>query len=220
MNAVCTTPDYGTFWVTAIDGRTSSILLFGFEGNHPLEKRSSGHAIEARSTLEIVTQPSWHKGLQEAWNDKRETGHGDDTSSAIRLRRGPRSQSSLWKEECARDAGRAKGMHEILGHNNAPLSCSMFMRVSCVSWRVRSYLGALLGLICEFTIVNMRKDPEAKRAALRAISRGLLTVPEVAQLAGVSRQLIHRWCGSRGLSTSRARAAKNVKLWRKLLDEK
>jgi len=109
MNAVSITPDYGTFWVTAIDCRTRSILLFGFEGNHPLEKRSSGHAIEARPALEIVTQPSWHKALQEAWNDKRETCHGDDTSSAIRLRRGPRSQGSLWKEKSAgamRDARR------------------------------------------------------------------------------------------------------------------
>ena len=123
-------------------------------------------------------------------------------------------------KERGRDAGRAKGMHEILGRYNAPLSCSMFMRVSCVAWRIQRCIGALLGLICEFTIVNMRKDPEAKRAVLRAISRGLLTVPEAAQLAGVSRQLIHRWCASRGMSTSRARASKNIKLWRRLLDEK
>lgn len=66
----------------------------------------------------------------------------------------------------------------------------------------------------------MNKDPEAKRAVLLAISRGLLTVPEAAQLAGVSRHLIRRWCGSRGMSVDRARRARNVKIWRRLLNER
>lgn len=73
---------------------------------------------------------------------------------------------------------------------------------------------------CEFTFVNMRKDPEAKRAVLLAISRGLFTVPELAQLAGVSRHLIRRWCRSRGMIVDRARKARNVKIWRRLLDER
>jgi hypothetical protein len=80
------------------------------------------------------------------------------------------------------------------------------------------FTGALQLIKCEFTFVNMRKDPDARRAVLLAISRGLLTVPEAAQLAGVSRHLIRRWCGSRGISVDRARRERNVRLWRRMLD--
>lgn len=80
--------------------------------------------------------------------------------------------------------------------------------------------GALICRIFEFTFVNMMKDPEAKRAVLLAISRGLLTVPEAAQLAGVSRHLIRRWCASRRMSVDRARRERNVKIWRRLLNER
>lgn len=73
---------------------------------------------------------------------------------------------------------------------------------------------------CEFTFVNMRKDPEAKRAVLLLISRGLATVPEAAQLAGVSRHLIRRWCGARGMSVDRARKQRLTRMWRRLLDER
>lgn len=68
--------------------------------------------------------------------------------------------------------------------------------------------------------MNMRKDPEARRAVLLLISRGHASVPEAAQLAGVSRHLIRRWCGSRGMSVDRARKAKLVRLWRKALVER
>jgi transposase-like protein len=66
----------------------------------------------------------------------------------------------------------------------------------------------------------MKKDPEAKRAVLLLIARGQATVPEVAQLAGVSRHLIRRWCASRGMSVDRARKAKLVRIWRKALSER
>lgn len=66
----------------------------------------------------------------------------------------------------------------------------------------------------------MRKDPEAKRAVLLMISRGQATVPEAAQLAGVSRHLIRRWCASRGMSVDRARKARLVRIWRKALLER
>lgn len=66
----------------------------------------------------------------------------------------------------------------------------------------------------------MRKDPEARRAVLLLISRGLATVPEAAQLAGVSRHLIRRWCASRGMSVDRARKARLVKAWRRALAER
>lgn len=66
----------------------------------------------------------------------------------------------------------------------------------------------------------MRKDPEARRAVLLLISRGMITVPEAAQLAGVSRQLIYGWCKSRRMSVDRARKAKIVKLWRRAIMER
>jgi transposase-like protein len=66
----------------------------------------------------------------------------------------------------------------------------------------------------------MRKDPEAKRAVLLAISMGLMTVPEAAQHAGVSRHLIRRWCASRGMSVDQARKQRLVKIWRRLLNER
>lgn len=74
--------------------------------------------------------------------------------------------------------------------------------------------------IPEFTFVHMRKDPEAQRAVLKMIQRGQATVPELAQLAGVSRHLIRRWCGSRGISVDRARKARLAKIWRRVLDER
>jgi transposase-like protein len=80
--------------------------------------------------------------------------------------------------------------------------------------------GALTGAKCEFTFVNMKKDPEARRAVLLMISRGQASVPELAQLAGVSRHLIRRWCASRGISVDRARKARLVKAWRRTLTER
>lgn len=65
-----------------------------------------------------------------------------------------------------------------------------------------------------FTFVKIRKDPEARRAVLLLISRGMVTVPEAAQLAGVSRQLVRAWCKSRRMSVDRARKARIAKLWR------
>ncbi len=71
-----------------------------------------------------------------------------------------------------------------------------------------------------FYVRQMRKDPEAKRAVLLLISRGMITVPEAAQLAGVSRQLIHAWCGSHRIVPTRARQAKITKAWRRALAER
>jgi hypothetical protein len=81
-------------------------------------------------------------------------------------------------------------------------------------------LGALICPIAIFTIVNMRKDPEARRAVLLLISRGMITVGEARLLAGVSRQLIHMWCRSKGIVPGKARGAKVTNWWRKALDEK
>ena len=61
-------------------------------------------------------------------------------------------------------------------------------------------------------------DPEARRAVVLLISRGMITVPEAAQLAGVSRQLVRAWCNTRKVSLDRARKARITKLWRRALE--
>lgn len=70
-----------------------------------------------------------------------------------------------------------------------------------------------------FTFVKISGHLEAQRAVLRLISRGLVTVPEAAQLAGVSRHLIRAWCKSRGMSVDRARHTRISREWRKALSE-
>lgn len=79
--------------------------------------------------------------------------------------------------------------------------------------------GALVPRICYFTIINMRKDPEARRAVLLLISRGLISVHEARLLAGVSRQLVHGWCRSKGINPTRARQQRIVRAFRKALAE-
>ena len=71
-----------------------------------------------------------------------------------------------------------------------------------------------------FYVRKMAVDPEARRAVLLLISRGMVTVPEAAQLAGVSRQLIRAWCKSRRMSLDRARKAKIAQAWRRALNER
>lgn len=128
-----------------------------------------------------------------------------------------RSAGSLQKEKSARNAGRARDDMASVENYQRTVQMPIFNgRFS----HCEVETGTLIRSKCEFTFVNMRKDPEARRAVLLAISRGLLTVPEAAQLAGVSRQLIRRWCGSRGISVDRARKARNVRLWRRLLNER
>jgi len=68
-----------------------------------------------------------------------------------------------------------------------------------------------------FYVRKMRKDPEARRAVLMMIKRGMVTVPEAARLAGVSRQLIRSWCKADGVSVDRARLLLLTKQWRRLL---
>ena len=66
----------------------------------------------------------------------------------------------------------------------------------------------------------MQKDPDARRAALKLISRGLITVPEAARLAGVSRQLVRAWCIADGIKIGRARDTRIAMEWRKVMRER
>lgn len=52
----------------------------------------------------------------------------------------------------------------------------------------------------------IRKDPVARRAVVTLLIRGLITVPEAARLAGVSRRLVSYWLG-------RARARALARRW-------
>jgi len=64
----------------------------------------------------------------------------------------------------------------------------------------------------------MLKDPEARRAVLTLIRRGQVTVPEAAQLAGVSRQLIRHWCRQARVVIGKSRKAVITKQWRKVMN--
>lgn len=57
------------------------------------------------------------------------------------------------------------------------------------------------------------KDDEARRAVVRLLSKGLITIPEATRLSGVSRQLVHHW--ARRINAKRVRAMILAKLWRK-----
>ena len=58
-----------------------------------------------------------------------------------------------------------------------------------------------------------QRDPEARRAAIVILKRGLMTVPEIAAHAGVSRQLVRYWCSKANLNFAKVRAARIGKLW-------
>lgn len=60
-------------------------------------------------------------------------------------------------------------------------------------------------------------DPEAKRAALGLLARGMVTIAEAAEHAGVSRQLMHHWVRRAGVDWRRIRQARRATWWRKEL---
>lgn len=56
-------------------------------------------------------------------------------------------------------------------------------------------------------------DPDARRAALVLLSRGLATPAEVSRLAGVTRQRVTSWALSANVNWRLARHRKLSKLW-------
>lgn len=58
-------------------------------------------------------------------------------------------------------------------------------------------------------------DPEARRAAIAMLARGLLTPSEAAELGGVSRQLMRYWIKAARVDWLRIRKARNARNWRK-----
>jgi hypothetical protein len=62
------------------------------------------------------------------------------------------------------------------------------------------------------TTPNNTKDESAHRAAISLLRNGLASPSEVAQLAGVSRQLVNYWATE--IDWRKARAARLAREWR------
>jgi predicted HTH domain antitoxin len=62
------------------------------------------------------------------------------------------------------------------------------------------------------------QDGDARLAAVRLVSRGLITPGEAAQLAGVSRQLVNYWLRRRDVEWQDRYHERLGKMWRKELD--
>lgn len=58
-------------------------------------------------------------------------------------------------------------------------------------------------------------DPEARRAALALLTRGIGTPGEIAELAGVSRQVVEGWANRAGLDWRKVKHAILMSAWRK-----
>lgn len=61
----------------------------------------------------------------------------------------------------------------------------------------------------------MPADPEAKRIALALLTRGVITISEATESAGVSPQLMHYWVRRAGIDWQRIRRARRATWWRK-----
>lgn len=71
-----------------------------------------------------------------------------------------------------------------------------------------------------FMILKMPKliDGEARRATLALLARGMMRPHEVAELAGVSLQVVRYWCRRAGVDWERIRDQRNADAWRKELN--
>lgn len=67
-----------------------------------------------------------------------------------------------------------------------------------------------------FPFVKML-DPDARRAVVLLMRRGMITVPEAARLAGVSRPVVRYWCRAAGIEIGQARGAVIAAAWRKAM---
>jgi hypothetical protein len=60
-------------------------------------------------------------------------------------------------------------------------------------------------------------DPEARRAALELLAEGLGTPGDIAQLAGVSRQVVEQWADRAGVNWRKVKRANLTTAWRKAI---
>jgi transposase len=70
----------------------------------------------------------------------------------------------------------------------------------------------LENVICLMQIMRRCRDPEAKRIALALLARGNGSPGEIAELAGVSRQVVEGW--ARRLDWRKVKRAALTKAWR------
>lgn len=61
----------------------------------------------------------------------------------------------------------------------------------------------------------MAKDAEARRIVVALMAAGLVTLPEAAQLAGVSRHLVRYWCTRADVDWKRVRNMRLARWWSK-----
>lgn len=62
---------------------------------------------------------------------------------------------------------------------------------------------------------QVEKDDEARSAALALLARGMITPSQAAELAGVSRQLVHYWLKAAGIDWERAWRRRTAGMWRR-----
>lgn len=60
-------------------------------------------------------------------------------------------------------------------------------------------------------------DPIAKRVALSMLAQGAGTPSEIAELAGVSRQVVENWATRAGIDWRKIKRAKLAKAWRRAI---
>lgn len=58
-------------------------------------------------------------------------------------------------------------------------------------------------------------DPDSRRVALNLLARGIARPHEVAELAGVSLQVVNYWMQSAGIDWQRTRRRMLARAWRK-----
>lgn len=63
-------------------------------------------------------------------------------------------------------------------------------------------------------------DPAARWAAIGLLARGIITIAEAAKLAGVSRQLMHKWVDIARVDHRRIRRRRIAQLWRRAIRKK
>ena len=60
-------------------------------------------------------------------------------------------------------------------------------------------------------------DPEARRAALELLSQGIGTPGEIAEIAGVSRQVVEQWALHAGVNWRKVKRGIVMNAWRKAI---
>lgn len=63
-------------------------------------------------------------------------------------------------------------------------------------------------------------DPEARRAALSLLAEGLGSPGDIAELAGVSRQVVEQWALHAGVDWRKVKRSKLTTAWRKAMRRK